>query len=160
MSSKAKTIIRLKRKREDDPLDAFLVSEDPKRRLTESAVFSLVESVSSKEFQTLFPRVPPKPSLAHNLERKRAVLSSKKIEEAREARYKIIESNRNFSVGTETYTLIDVTKHTIKETVTVESISNLVQDMDVDESKYVYDIYYHDSERPVHDVLNQRVGTL
>ena len=159
MSNKAKTIIRMKRKREDDALDAFLISSNTKRQLTDSTVFSLAESVNVAEFSTITPRRGMKPNLSKSVESKRVVLSSKKIEEARNARYKIVESNRNFTIGNETFTLIDVTRHRAGEE-SIDSIANMVHGMDVDESKYVYDLYFHDAELPAHEVLDQRVGTL
>ena len=94
MSTKSKTIIRLKRKREEDPLDAFLITEDPKRRLTESAVFSLSESVSIN--QNIMPRPSVKANLTTALDKPK-VLNSRKVAEAKESRFKIVESNRNFS---------------------------------------------------------------
>ncbi|KAJ3326248.1 hypothetical protein HDV06_000124 [Boothiomyces sp. JEL0866] len=165
------TIIRVKRKRFEDPVDTLLVAQetvDKKlKSIHEAKVFKFVESIETPGFQQ--PHLNNTISKARecikqpvSMEKRREILSAKRLKQAQDARFKIIETNRNF----DNINLIDVTRdedYGLDE-VTLNLMPMVREHLAITEPEkhndFVYDLYYHDVSAPVADALETNVGTL
>ncbi|KAJ3272972.1 hypothetical protein HDV01_004878 [Terramyces sp. JEL0728] len=158
------TIIRVKRKRTEDPLDTLLVAQetvDKKlKSLQEAKVFKFVESIETAAVQqphlhNTITKARESVKQPASMEKRREILSAKRLKQAQEARFKIIETNRNF----ENINLIDVTRDEDYglDDVTMNLMPMVREYLAITETEkqqdYVYDLYYHDVAAPVATVI-------
>ncbi|KAJ3315679.1 hypothetical protein HDV04_002093 [Boothiomyces sp. JEL0838] len=171
-SNKTKTtIIRVKRKRFEDPVDTLLVAQetvDKKlKSIHEAKVFKFVESIETQglqqpHLQNTLTKARESIKQPISMEKRKEILSAKRLKQAQEARFKIIETNRNF----DNVHLIDVTRdedYGLDE-VTLNLMPMVREHLAITEPEkhndFVYDLYYHDVSAPVADALETNVGTL
>ncbi|KAI8902247.1 hypothetical protein BC833DRAFT_574269 [Globomyces pollinis-pini] len=176
------TVIRIKRKREEDPLDALLVasgeSADKKlKSLGTAKVFQFIESIDIKSHEIsglLRAADRHHKSIKHptvSEESHKQVLSARRLKQAKEARYKIIEKNRQHAQNglqvvdisvDEDYGLDEITCNAQAMVREFMKMSTDEKSNPKDDSEaYVYDLYYHNVGAPISTALEQnRVGTL
>ncbi|XJO78188.1 hypothetical protein BDV3_002669 [Batrachochytrium dendrobatidis] len=198
-------LLRIKRKRNEDPIDTLLVAHSGKdkrlKAVADARVFKLLDSVESDHLdlkqsttndstpltntiERLASRLrnSPKHASVSALDRRKEVLVSSKLAEAKAARYRIVEQNRkSFMNGT--LNVIDIHKDT-DDNMRDEIVCNLLPmvreylnlsegseaaksaniplqaDYTVQEDD-VYDLYYYDEGGRVGTALQfSKVATL
>ncbi|EGF77885.1 hypothetical protein BATDEDRAFT_32262 [Batrachochytrium dendrobatidis JAM81] len=198
-------LLRIKRKRNEDPIDTLLVAHSGKdkrlKAVADARVFKLLDSVESDHLdlkqsttndstpltntiERLASRLrnSPKHASVSALDRRKEVLVSSKLAEAKAARYRIVEQNRkSFMNGT--LNVIDIHKDT-DDNMRDEIVCNLLPmvreylnlsegseaaksaniplqaDYTVQEDD-VYDLYYYDEGGRVGTALqSSKVATL
>jgi hypothetical protein len=179
------TILRIKRKRTDDPVDALLVakSDDGKKlkQLNDAKVFRFVESVShSTDFSDAgtnesVQRVAIKAresnqdtaNILTSLEKKKQVLAAGKLRQAKQARYKVVSSNRKHSDGIEVFDISrDEEFGEEMDSVTRDLMPMVKEYLNISvkepkEEEYVFDLYYYEPASTIQSALEAaNVGTL
>lgn len=188
------TIIRIKRKRTDDAMDALLVanpsekaaSSSDKRpkhtNILSSKVFRLIESIPVTNDESVLDSsvklaaarfrstANQRDRLTATIEQNKQVLAATKLQQAKNARFKIVAANRKLGVDRvcildaerDEYFGVDEAVATLLPMVhDYLSISTPTQPLPVDSGEYVFDLYYHDHNIVVHTALNENhVGTL
>lgn len=176
------TLVRIKRKRKDEPLDALLVADGKKVKFSSARVFKFIESV---QHPTDFSPSALEKAKTHSYSMKRnrsvelrkEVLAHKKLNQAKQARYKLVSSNRTQIDGIQ---LLDVSRvlnendgaedivtkelmPMVEEYLKISSYCKSIPIHSEEAEEYVFDLYYYEPSTSVKNALeteNNNVGTL
>lgn len=179
------TLVRVKRKLNEEQVELLLVNDPVKKqRLHHAKVFTRITTLSDgaasvtaveldsyqqvldhvKEQRTIL-RANPKQSS----QPEKQVLSSKKLKQAQDARYKIVTDRRLIAMQKDGFHLVEVEREEKVDPLTsgLESMAlDYIEESGLEKRTeqvhgFVYDWYMHDDRLPISQALNRdRIGTL
>jgi hypothetical protein len=159
------TLLRIKRKRTEDAIEALIVSSTIGKKVKSGErVFKLMESVTTSSSSTYSKYTKPK-TLPQATPETSEVLSSKKLNEAKNERFKIVSENKHRVDDTD-MKVVDIQRD--EDFGVDQSILELMPMVRehlrltrMEEEEFIYDIYMHDTSQFLSNkLLSQKIGTL
>ena len=161
------TVLRIKRRLNQDHLEVLLVGEGREKRIKmeTATVYKFVSSQNPNDsyhkiYESL-QRKPLKPKAKTVVEQKE-VLSSRKLKSAQETRFKIASERRMIEMEKSGFHLVDIQREEDEMDELTNSMEQMVESYleEKKEHAYVYDYYIPDHSLQLSQALDCRAGTL